>query len=115
MIIRLAQLADLNPIVDIYNQAVALRGATADLTPVSAVDRKDWFLDHDPSKHPIWVAEDSNIIIGWCSVQLSGYRINGQPEGIGIQGPCESVTCRIDIGPVEIQREEHILIRRHDG
>ena len=46
-------------IVEIYNQAVLLRGATADLTPLSVESRKSWFHDHTPESRPIWVMQES--------------------------------------------------------
>lgn len=72
MNIRIANEHDLSQIVEIYNQAVAQKGATADLSPVSAESRLDWFVDHKPSAYPIWVAEQSDCVLGWCS--LSAYR-----------------------------------------
>ena len=72
MNIRAANEKDLSQIVDIYNQAVLLRRATADLTPVTVESRRQWFHDHAPDSCPIWVAEDNGVILGWCS--LSAYR-----------------------------------------
>ncbi|MHC4437300.1 MAG: GNAT family N-acetyltransferase [Planctomycetota bacterium] len=72
MNIRIANEHDLSQIVEIYNQAVTQIGATADLTPVSVESRLDWFTDHNPDTYPIWVAEQSECILGWCS--LSAYR-----------------------------------------
>jgi len=72
MTIRTADMNDLPRIVEIYNQAVAQRGATADLSPVTVESRREWFDSHDPDCWPIWVAEDDGSILGWCS--LSAYR-----------------------------------------
>ncbi len=72
MTIRIAKLEDLPQIVEIYNQAVALKGATADTRPFAVDDRQQWFVDHTSDQYPIWVAEDNRIILGWCS--LSPYR-----------------------------------------
>ncbi len=72
MNIRIANEHDLQQIVEIYNQAVAQSGATADLNPVSLESRLDWFTDHKPDAYPIWVVEESECILGWCS--LSVYR-----------------------------------------
>ncbi len=47
--VRLASPEDLPAIVDIYNEAVDDRFATADLRPVTVSDRKPWFDAHDPS------------------------------------------------------------------
>jgi L-amino acid N-acyltransferase YncA len=70
--IRLAREADLPAMIDIYNQAVALKGATADLTPLRLADRRRWFAEHTPERYPIWVAERGDQPLGWCS--LSAYR-----------------------------------------
>ena len=70
--VRLASPDDLPAIVDIYNDAVDDRFATADLRPVSVSDQKPWFEAHDPSSFPIYVFEDQGAVRGWCS--LSSYR-----------------------------------------
>ncbi len=70
--IRIAKLNDLETIVNIYNQAVSVGQKTADITPVLVNDRKDWFLDHTPDKHPIFIAESNGAVVGWLS--LSSYR-----------------------------------------
>jgi L-amino acid N-acyltransferase YncA len=70
--IRIATLTDLPGIVAIYNQAVPTHRSTANTTPVTVEGRKTWFLEHDPAKHPIFVAEVDGRIAGWCS--LSTYR-----------------------------------------
>jgi phosphinothricin acetyltransferase len=70
--IRIGRPGDLPAIVEIYNQAIALRGATADLDPVTIESRAGWFADHDPAGHPIFVAETDRRVAGWCS--LSPYR-----------------------------------------
>ncbi|MFC1680106.1 GNAT family N-acetyltransferase [Elusimicrobiota bacterium] len=72
MNIRIAGEHDLPQIVEIYNQAVAQRGATADLTPITVEARRQWFHDHAPDSWPIWVMADDGAILGWCS--LSAYR-----------------------------------------
>ena len=70
--IRLASSDDLPAIVDIYNEAVHDRFATADLRPVTVGDRKPWFDAHDPLSFPISVFDDHGSIRGWCA--LSSYR-----------------------------------------
>jgi L-amino acid N-acyltransferase YncA len=72
MKIRIAELDDLPAIVEIYNQAVPSFRSTARLTPVTVSERKNWFHEHNPQKHPIFVAELDEGVIGWCS--LSNYR-----------------------------------------
>jgi L-amino acid N-acyltransferase YncA len=70
--VRIAAEDDLAAIVRIYNQAVASKSATADMSPVSLESRKTWLLEHSPSRHPVFVAENQEAIVGWCS--LSPYR-----------------------------------------
>ncbi len=72
MMIRIAQEEDLAGIVEIYNQAIFLKGATADTEPLTVADRRQWFVEHPPHRYPVWVAEDASVVLGWCS--LSPYR-----------------------------------------
>jgi L-amino acid N-acyltransferase YncA len=71
--IRVATLNDLPSIVTIYNEAIKSRFATADISPVSADSKRDWFIEHEPAQHPVYVWEEANEIRGWCS--LSPYRL----------------------------------------
>lgn len=70
--IRIATLADLPAIVDIYNQAVSTQRSTANTTPVTVDQRQAWFREHEPGSHPIFAAEIDEKVVGWCS--LSVYR-----------------------------------------
>src|SRR6476660_8240998 len=70
--IRLASAADLPTVVAIYNEAVAERYATADLSAVTLDQRVAWFREHDPPRYPVYVLEERGVIRGWCS--LSAYR-----------------------------------------
>ena len=70
--IRVASESDLPAIVEIYNQAVEQRFATADLRPVTIDQRRAWFVAHDPSSYPIHVYEQDQAVVGWCS--FSSYR-----------------------------------------
>jgi L-amino acid N-acyltransferase YncA len=70
--IRIASEDDTPLITNIYNQAVALGSATADISPVTIESRKKWLQEHSPDQYPVYVAETQNIIVGWCS--LSAYR-----------------------------------------
>ncbi|MFH1524674.1 MAG: N-acetyltransferase family protein [Chloroflexota bacterium] len=71
--IRLATLADLRRIVEIYNQAIATGNANAYLKPFTLEERRDWFTTHTPDSYPIYVCEDDNaLVIGYLS--LSPYR-----------------------------------------
>jgi L-amino acid N-acyltransferase YncA len=70
--IRLAQIDDLPAILDIYNQSIPSKRATGDIEPLRVEDRLDWFREHPPQEHPIFVAELDGRVTGWCS--LSAYR-----------------------------------------
>jgi L-amino acid N-acyltransferase YncA len=70
--IRLAQVDDLPAILDIYNQSIPSKRATGDIEPLRVEDRLDWFREHPPQEHPIFVAELDGRVTGWCS--LSAYR-----------------------------------------
>ena len=72
MNIRTAQRKDLEAIVEIYNQAIAVGRKTADITPVTVEDRVDWFESHTPNKYPILVAEIDTRIAGYLTI--SAYR-----------------------------------------
>jgi L-amino acid N-acyltransferase len=67
MLIRLATLADLKPITEIYNEAILTTVATFDTEPKSEAERADWFAAHDTC-HPIMVAEADGLVIGWASL-----------------------------------------------
>lgn len=67
MTVRDARLADLPAIVEIYNSIVPGRMVTADLEPVTVASREAWFLQHDPARRPIWVAEDDGGVVAWLS------------------------------------------------
>src|SRR3989338_7577211 len=67
---RIAQLADLPAIVEIYNSIVSSRMVTADLEAVSVKSRLAWFQAHSSSSRPLWVIENSEgKIIAWLSFQ----------------------------------------------
>lgn len=65
MKIRLAIQSDLPAINEIYNQAVRKKYCTADLDEISMVQRTKWFEGHQAEEYPVFVAEESNAIIGW--------------------------------------------------
>ncbi|MBL7736738.1 MAG: GNAT family N-acetyltransferase [Chitinophagaceae bacterium] len=70
IIYRDANHSDLPRIVEIYNSTIPSRMVTADVENVSVASRLQWFDEHDPSKRPLWVIEDSaKQIIGWVSFQ----------------------------------------------
>ena len=72
MNLRLACEYDLPQIVEIYNQAVALKSATADITPLSEDNRRLWLAEHRADKYPVFVADQQECVVGYSS--LSPYR-----------------------------------------
>lgn len=68
MNIRDAVAADLTAIVDIYNQSISGRMATADIEPISVDDKLNWYHNHSPNR-PLWIAGEQNRVLGWLSFQ----------------------------------------------
>ena len=70
--IRTADIADLEKITEIYNQAVSSKFQTADMIEFESKDRLDWFYSHPQNTYPIFVYELNNTVVGWISI--SPYR-----------------------------------------
>jgi len=68
MTIRPTTSIDYSDIIKIYNHAVDEKFATADTEYVSVESKKDWFAQHSPEAYPIFVAEEKDELIGWCSL-----------------------------------------------
>ena len=68
MYIRDAKEIDLETIVEIYNESIPSRSATADTEPISVASRWNWYCDRSLHR-PLWVVERENIIVGWLSFQ----------------------------------------------
>lgn len=67
-IIRYATIEDLPRIVEIYNQSVLTKQATADLHPVTVAQRQAWFDAHH-KRRPIVVADNlQGQLMGWGSL-----------------------------------------------
>jgi phosphinothricin acetyltransferase len=65
--IRLATPSDLDAINRIYNHYVLCSTCTYQTEPETAEDRAAWFGAHGPA-HPITVAEQSGLVLGWGSL-----------------------------------------------
>ena len=65
---RKAVHVDLPRIVEIYNQIIPSRLATADLEPVTVADREAWFASFTAT-HPLWVITQGDQIIGWVALE----------------------------------------------
>jgi L-amino acid N-acyltransferase len=72
MTIRLATVADLSAINDIYNYYVLRSTCTYQLEPETLAAREAWFRGHPPDKYPVTVAELDGQVAGWGS--LSKFR-----------------------------------------
>jgi len=70
--IRIANIADLERITEIYNQAVSSKFETADTDEFESKDRMDWFHGHPQNSYPIYVYELNGAVVGWISI--SPYR-----------------------------------------
>ncbi|WEV39921.1 GNAT family N-acetyltransferase [Lactobacillus sp. ESL0681] len=58
---------DLRFIVEVYNQNIASKSVTADLSPVTVAQRQDWFAARD-AQHPIWIIQVDKHKAGWLSL-----------------------------------------------
>lgn len=74
--IRQAQPKDLQPINNIYNQAVADGLRTAHREPISLTSREGWYHDHSQNSFPVFIYEKDDTIWGWISI--SPYRNDRQ-------------------------------------
>jgi phosphinothricin acetyltransferase len=64
-----AQPNDLPKIVEIYNEIIPSRLATADLVPVSVASRQAWFQAFNHDRRPIWVIKADQTIVGWVGLE----------------------------------------------
>lgn len=64
---RLATIADLPQIVEIYNSTIASRAVTADTDCVTVDSRREWFHSHEPATHPLWVVESAGSVRAWLA------------------------------------------------
>ena len=65
--IRLATVADVPAIADIYNEAVLTTTATCDLEPQSLADRTEW-LHARGARHPVLVALVDGRVVGFAAL-----------------------------------------------
>lgn len=67
ILIRRAELADLDAITEIYNEAILTTTATFDTEPKSKADRLQWFQSRE-EKYPVLVAIVDGKAVGWASI-----------------------------------------------
>jgi L-amino acid N-acyltransferase YncA len=65
--IRRAELADLEAITEIYNEAILNTTATFDTEPKTSSERLLWFQSHG-ERHPVLVAVLDGQVVGWASL-----------------------------------------------
>lgn len=65
--IRKAELADLDAIREIYNEAILTTTATFDTEPKTAEERLKWFQSHG-ERFPVFVAVVEGKVVGWSSL-----------------------------------------------
>ncbi len=66
--IRIAKKEDLSEIINIYNESIPDRMATADTNEITTESRLEWFDEHQ-GQRPLWVYEENREIMGWLSLQ----------------------------------------------
>jgi phosphinothricin acetyltransferase len=65
--VRVATVADVAAITEIYNEAILTTDATFDSEPKSVDSQEKWFKAHD-ARHPVLVAERDGKVVGWASL-----------------------------------------------
>jgi L-amino acid N-acyltransferase len=65
--IRPAEVADVDAITEIYNEAILTTTATFDVEPKSNSDRLEWLRDHG-ERYPVLVALLKGQVVGWASL-----------------------------------------------
>lgn len=68
MKIRLAEEKDYQRVLDILNEAIEARKFTAQLSPATMKIRKPWFDQHSGNRHPMFVVELNEEIVGWTTL-----------------------------------------------
>lgn len=72
MIIRKAEIKDIEALLDIYNYEVENTTATFDLNKKTIEQWTTWYENHNIGNHPLIVAEIDGVVAGYAS--LSTYR-----------------------------------------
>lgn len=66
---EIASITDLPTIVNIYNESIPGRMATADLEPVSLESKRAWFDNFNKDERPLWLIKENGDIAGWVSLE----------------------------------------------
>lgn len=70
MIIRKAEEKDLQRLTDIYNYEIQNGTATFDYIEKSISERRVWFDEHNTKNHPLIVAENAGVVLGYASLSV---------------------------------------------
>jgi len=93
--IRPATLDDLEPIREIYNDAILNTVTTFDTVPKSPDKQRLWFGEHAP-RYPVIVAEQDGMVVGWASLSRWSDR------------PAYDETAEVSVYVAEGHRGKHI-------
>ena len=66
--VRPARADDTDAVTAIYNEGIADR-ATLETEPRTTEERRNWLSSHD-ARHPVVVAENDGVVIGWASLNV---------------------------------------------
>ncbi|MHA8138553.1 GNAT family N-acetyltransferase [Lactobacillaceae bacterium Scapto_B20] len=107
---NVATRSDLPYIVDVYNEAIPGRMATADLEPISVGERIDWFKQHDPSHRPLLIINYDGDRAGWISLS-SFYGRAAYDETVEISIYVDNNFQHRGIGNAAVNHSEKIAAR----
>jgi phosphinothricin acetyltransferase len=68
MLLRPFRPEDLDAVFAIYDDEVLHGTATFDTEPSTNESRQRWCLHHQGPRHPVIVAEDGGVVVGWASL-----------------------------------------------
>jgi L-amino acid N-acyltransferase len=67
VIIRRAELGDVEPITEIYNEAILTTTATFDTEPKDVAERTEWLNSHG-ERYPVLIAFLGDRVVGWSAL-----------------------------------------------
>jgi L-amino acid N-acyltransferase YncA len=73
MFIRRATIADMEPILTIYNQGIEDRIATLETEAKDLAYMNSWFMDRE-ERYSVLVAEQDEQVVGWASINPYSHR-----------------------------------------
>jgi L-amino acid N-acyltransferase YncA len=73
MFIRRATIADMEPILTIYNQGIEDRIATLETEAKDLAYMNSWFMDRE-ERYSVFVAEQEEQVVGWASINPYSHR-----------------------------------------